>query len=354
VECKGKIMKSPQKQIKGRLIAFCNKGVIIQNQGKLLLYDFELNNPARLCTISISFLKQGLINFRLAERVLRTEIRAACVWRDRLYYSNNSALYSYDFNSQEHRIEINFRKGMRAPLSITVIYGIKGFDEQLCFGEYFSNENRESVKIWSLINGKWENVYEFPAKLIRHIHGIQIDQVRDCVYVLTGDNDNESIIWKAENNFKDIHPLIYGDQQSRTCQLCPREKDFIYVTDSEYEGNNIYQVKINDNTYVKEKISSIDGSVIYGFSDCENEELYFSTTVEPNKGGIYTDKVNVYRLSKNNDLELLISDKKDIWSAKYFQYGFATIKKGKNQLYVSFNGTTKFDGKTLLLNLKGH
>ena len=330
------------KIIKGHLVAQDDKYLYIQKKHKI--YKFDQIKEQYLFNIDIPIWKYILIKLRLCQRLLRTDIRAAIVYKDKLYYSLSGCLYRYDLMHGKQKKELTFRSGMRAPLGLTYIKNINGFDDQICFGEYFSNKEKYSVNIWSNRNGKWEVVYSFPERTVRHIHGIIADRYRDCVYILTGDNDKESAIWKAENNFGSVQKCIWGDQQSRCCVLQPRKDCIIYATDSEYEQNKLYMIDMKKgNESERRIICDLDGSVIHGYI-FDEDNLYFSTTVEPNKGGIHTNNVTVYRLDRYLKLNKIISDKKDGYNLKYFQYGFADIIKKNGMLYVNFVSTQKYDG----------
>lgn len=336
------------KIIKGHLITGDGSSLYIQRKNKIYKIDNAVEQ--HIIDISMPLWKNILINVRLFQRLLRTDIRTGIVCGNTFFYAFSGNLYSYHLVNHESRKELAFRNGMRAPLVFTDISGIKGFDDQVCFGEYFSNKDREAVNIWSNRGGKWEIVYSFPQNTIRHIHGIVTDQYRNCVYVLTGDNDAESAIWKAENNFENVNKLIWGDQQARCCVLQPRKDCIVYATDSEYEQNKVYKVAVRENGKTeREIVSNLSGSVIYGLVMEENK-MIFSTTVEPSKGGINTDRATVYELDDDLKLHKIISDRKDFFNPKFFQYGSANIARSAEGLCVSFTATKKYDGKIVVIN----
>ena len=264
--------------LRGHIVAGDSKALYIQRKNKI--YKRSQDNERYIFSISMPLWKRILIEIRLCQRLLRTDIRSAIICEGKLFYALSGCLYSYDFCNRKNKRELVFRSGMRAPLSFTSICGIKGCEDQICFGEYFSNNNREEVNIWSNRGGEWNVVYSFPKGSIRHIHGIVGDRYRNCVYVLTGDSDAESAIWKAENGFESVEKLISGDQQSRCCVLQPRKNCLVYATDSEYEQNKIYVVDFKGNGRTERiPIYDLEGSVIYGYV-LEEDKMYISTTVE--------------------------------------------------------------------------
>lgn len=330
------------------MIEACSKGKIWQVKDRIYL---ERNQEKDLLfRLKLPAWKKAAIWFRCMERLLRTGIRSSRLYKNRLYIGCNGYLLSYDFKTGQVRKEFEFRPGMRAPLMMEVISGVEGFSEQLCFGEYFVNQNRDAVRIWSLIDGAWEMSYEFKARAIRHIHGIKADTYRNQVYIMTGDSDKESGIWAARGNFKRIEPLISGDQQSRVCQLQVRKNGIVCVTDSEYSKNRIYNIQFVKGASGLDRIEigRLDGSVIYGCCDDENEALFFSTTVEPDKGGIHSDTAKLYKLDREMKLQCLFEAKKDLLPMKLFQYGYIRPVCYNGILYASVNGLQKYDGGTLI------
>lgn len=338
--------------IKGAMaIEACNKGRIWQMKDKIYLEQDQ--NRTLLFRMDLPVWKKVALRFRCMERLLRTEIRACRLYRNRLYAACSGYLLSYDFKTKQVKKELEFRAGMRAPLMLEVISNVKGFCEQLCFGEYFMNKNREAVRIWSLINDIWEMSYEFQAGDVRHIHGIKADPYRNQVYIMTGDSDEESAIWAAGDNFNKVEQLLFGDQQSRICQLQVRRNGIVCVTDSEKSTNRIYDIRFVTGAGDKRRLNrtelgSLDGSVIYGCCDDKNETMFFSTTVEPDKGGIHSDTAKLYRIDRDMKLHCMFEAKKDRLPMKLFQYGIIKPVCHNGVLYASVSGLQKYDGGTLV------
>lgn len=335
------------KQISGHLVTSDGKTLYIQKKRKI--YGIRDGAVSPVFRIQAPLWAGLLMGFRRCSRLFRLDIRAAAVAENKIYYAIRGNLLSYDLENRKHNTELTFRKGMSAPLGIAHIQDICGFDDQICLGEYFANPDREKVRIWSNSSGIWEVAYTFPPGSVRHIHGIVPDSYRNCVYILTGDSNNESGIWVAENNFKDVRILVGGNQQMRCCVLQPRKDAILYATDSEYETNRLYKMQLEgDRPISREILSEIDGSVIHGYV-FDKEMLYFSTTVEPDKGGIHSNKVNVYALDADMRLFKILSDEKDRLDPKLFQYGFADIIKCDGKLYIGFTATKHYDGIIIMM-----
>lgn len=327
---------------------------MLQQNEKIYYVDEQLSRPELLFRLKRSGIKAFLSKFgRLGQRAARGSIRAGIVFENVFYFSDYGVCYGYDFGKKELVTQQRHRPSMRSPLMYCAIEGIDGFDNQVCYGEYFGNEHRESVKIWHKVKGadSWSVAAAFKAGQIRHIHGIFTDKWRSCVYILTGDADEESAIWIAKDNFKNIEKLISGGQQARSCQIMANQEGFLYCTDSEYEQNALYDVVMKETGcwgYERKNIFCFDGSIIYGCAS--GEDFFFSTTVEPDKGGIKSEEVKCYYVNAcDKKVHEIFKAKKDILPAKLFQYGYARMAVSKNTIAISFCGVKKYDGRTIIL-----
>lgn len=347
--------------IKGNVICIYDKGYLLQLNDKVYYIDEHLGTKELLFKLKRSS-KKGIVSKlgRLGSRFTRSDVKAGAIFEDTLFFSDFGTCFAYNFNCRKLIPQHQHRTTMRSPLNYCVIEGIQsieGFDDQVCYGEYFDNSKRDSVSIWSRCKGavKWQIAFTFDAGTIRHIHGIFVDKWRKCVYILTGDKDDESAIWIAKNNFKNVYRLISGNQQARACQMMVNKHGFLYCTDSEYEENILYDVVIKDpgiTNYQRSLIKTFDSSIIYGCST--DNEFFFATTVEPNKGGIKSKYVHVYHVSGDRKVRKIITVKKDVLPMKLFQYGYARIVVRQDTVALSFCGVKKYDGKTIIIDRMKH
>ena len=88
--------------------------------------------------------------------------------------------------------------------------------ENIFWGEYFTNFNREPVNIYgSCDQGQtWKVVYTFSKGKINHIHSIIYDRFREGYWVLTGDREDECNIFFTNDEFKNLLPVIKGGQRA--------------------------------------------------------------------------------------------------------------------------------------------
>jgi len=335
---------------RSNLICFCTGGLIVQHYNKVFLMDNELSMSKYLFKLPLGLPYIIACRLRILERLFRLEIRDGIVNDNKFVFSLKGQMYCFDMSKQKLACVGKHRNGMRAPLKYTHIPGMSGFHEQVCYGEYFSNDDREEVFIWASNDMKtWKKVYRFPKNTIRHIHGIVPDIYNNCVYIMSGDYDNESAIWIAKNNFEHVEKMVGGAQKYRTCQMQALPKEIRYVTDSEYEENKLYSLKSKNKEIKLSELASIEGSVIYG--DANEQYFVFSTTVEPDKGGIKSKECHVYRCDARGKLEGLLCMQKDWLPMKLFQYGYVKIAINTDTAYLTVCGLKKHDGKLIKIEL---
>lgn len=317
-----------------------------------------------------SFIKRVLSQCRLMVRLFRFEPRTVIKIEDTKYlvsflggvYLLQKLNGSWILN-KEHQ----YRSGMNNPLQLVAINGIDTFQDGVVYGEYWGNPDKEAVRILRRdADGNWHVVYAFPENTITHIHSIVPDSIRNCVYILTGDSDQESGIWIAANDFKTVTPIVIGKQKFRSCIAFPAKEGLLYATDTPLEQNyiNLLYLDGQQKGEIKE-LHKIPGSCIYGTSIIKNglAQYVFSTTVEGDSRkrgyrallsrkpgpGIQTNEVKCLLLSEPEKLVELASFKKDMWPF-IFQFGSITFANGMSEcIYMSPISVQEFDGETMQL-----
>ena len=212
-------------------------------------------------------------------------------------------------------------------------------DSNIYFGEYFANVEKRAVNIYhSSDNGKtWNIVYTFKEGTINHIHGLFWDSYTNCIWVTTGDLDNECIIANTQDGFKTLNIIFRGGQKYRATNLFFYKDFIIYATDSQYIINSIY--KINRKDFQVDTLYHIQGSAIKGG---QNGNLaYFSTTVEPSK--INRDKYSHLWMTQDGLTWREIYKAKKDWLPAIFQFG--SIEFPKN--LTNKGGLIMFSGRAL-------
>lgn len=289
-------------------------------------------------------------------RLLRLGVRAAeYIDEDRIVLSVRNHLYEYDFSEKKLSDGYFVGEGVR-PLIFTIVKGIDGFENCICFGGYRANKDKEPIHIYKRITtDKWEVVYTFEQGTINHVHNIVADPYRDCLWVFTGDFDEASAIWKITDNFKTVECVLSNDQKYRGCVAFPVEEGLLYATDAPFAPNYIYLMKED---FSVEAICDIDGSCIYGC--LYGDKIALSTTVEPD--GRYNSKLNLLLSRKrgggikdmyshlyvgnlSEGFKEVYKEKKDCWPY-LFQFGVIRFPYGynsKGKLYFQPVATNKHD-----------
>lgn len=220
------------------------------------------------------------------------------------------------------------------------------------FGEYFQNMEKKAVNIYrSEDNGQnWYIAYTFDAGNINHIHGLFFDKYTNCIWVATGDRENECIIGYTEDEFKSFKEVFRGGQEYRTCQLFFYKDFIVFGTDTQYQQNVIK--KFDRQTLEITELQEVQGSVIKGGQ--VGDVAFISTTVEPSK--VNTDKYAHLWVTKDGlHWEERYKAKKD-WLPHIFQFGtfefpqYYGIEK-LERLYFSGRALKGLDGKTTYIDL---
>lgn len=101
--------------------------------------------------------------------------------------------------------------------------------ENVYWGEYWSNKDREAVTLWKSEDrgNTWKPVHVFAAGSVRHIHAVQYDSYMNAIWVATGDYDSESAIMYSTDGGKTFVTIGTGDQVWRTVSLI-FTKNYVY------------------------------------------------------------------------------------------------------------------------------
>lgn len=346
----------------------CNVGeyYISYRSGNLYFQKSFEEKAKKFFTLPLSNLKKVLIKIRILERLFRLEPRIAIAINDKeflLSYQGKILKLDLEGNSiQEHL----FRAGMNNPLSFCRCNG------NILYGDYFGNKFKEQVNIYQRnLNGEWKKVYSFLKKEIMHIHQICYDKFRECFWILTGDSDEESGIWKADLNFNKVENIFRGKQKYRSCFIMPSKEGITFVTDTPLEDNGIYYSKENENGEwsIPKKIYNMPGPCIYGAKTLDNNYL-MATSVEPDSSLPFTRYIftkNLGKGVKNRYTHIIYGNskegykeitrfKKDFYKMWLFQFGNCQIPniiiKNRDFIYLTPIALKKFDGKTLSISLK--
>lgn len=276
------------------LCSFCDGSLLIYRAGMFYLIASDRKHVLNQFILPMTWWKRMLSRFRLVERILHSEPRWAIPSGEAsAYVCYGNYVFNVDVYTSAFKVENLSVRGR--PLAVSRIEGMKGFDNSYIIGDYGLNPNREAVHIYQKRDGQeeWKITYTFKAGRIRHIHALVPDKKRNCIYILTGDEDRESGVFIAYNNFQKVVSMLEGKQSYRFCQAIPCDDSVFFLTDSPSEPNAIYAYYFGDN--LLHKVASIRGSCIYGF--VRGKTGFFSTTCEPDA---HADNAVDYWLSRKH------------------------------------------------------
>lgn len=192
------------------------------------------------------------------------------------------------------------------------------------YGEYRSNPERSPVRVWrgGPAADRWEAVDRFDG--VRHIHGVFRDPHEGCLWVATGDLNDECAVWRTDDGFGTRHRVFGGGQQRRVVQLLFRPEAVYFGSDAPDEPNHLYRYHRVDGTV--ERLQRVEGPVFHGFAS-PGGSLYFSTVCEPSRVNRNPDAV-VWRSTDGASWKRFASFRKDVWPMKLFQYGQVKFPDG--------------------------
>lgn len=227
----------------------------------------------RLCGTDTGWLDRWASGIRIFERVGRLGIHDLRVLED-------GALVGIVRGHIVHRQSAGgpFRPVYRLPRGSRPLRLCLHSAGMLYFGEYFSNPRREPVRVFGSPDGRqWEPVHTFPAGGIRHVHGVVYDRFRDGLWVLTGDEDEESGLWFTGDGFDTLELVVGGTQRARAVSVIPTEQGLIVPTDSPRIENAIQLLELPEARLTS--ICPLPGSAFHAL---ESAGLYLvSTVAEP-------------------------------------------------------------------------
>jgi len=345
---------------------FDGDSLITANDYKVFTMDLSFNEKL-LFKFRVGFISKVLNKFSLLYRLRRAGVGAAIQHRANYFLTFDRKLFRYN-PKVGLNVEHEFING-RGPLQYCNADGIEGFDDTVYFGEYFGNHARNSVDIYKrLTSGEWSVVFTFPKGVINHIHALVPDSYRNCIWILAGDFEHSASIWIASNDFKEVEPVVNGEQVYRACVAFPVEDGLVYATDTQLAQNSIQKMTMVDGVWKSKTIFEINGSCIYG---CEIKDYFvFSSSTEPapnpksflkglldNKPApvIKKNQSDVILCSKRDfSCSVLRTSQKDRYPYRLFQFGTIMFPAGKNNsnLLFTYNiGSVKNDLSTELIEL---
>ena len=346
---------------KDKLICFSDRFNLFSKGNYIYAQDIYSREIYDIGRIPLTKVKDMINRSRIMMRLARLEPRCGVFINSyQAVISGYGNIYLVDIINKRIEQEHKYRSYMSNPLSFTKVEDIEGFDDCILYGDYINDGRKSEIAIYQRLFYKrgWKVIYTFPMGRIKHIHTIIPCKERKCLYVLTGDSDEEFGIWEIRDCFRSVDLVIGGKQRYRTCVALPTEGGIIYATDAPDEENAVWFYSFLDKK--ETKIENIAGPCIYGKIH-NDKELFFSTSVEPDgtiKGlrswitykrgrGVIDNKSHIYKIDSAWNVQELFTGVKDFWPMKLFGYGTFQFSAGEGKIIVSGQAIKHFCGKSI-------
>jgi len=361
-------MKPVKSYRKIKPLFFSKYGLVMARRDGVYLLQAD-DSLKLLFTFPNKLINRLLDRIKLMFRLRRSGVYSSIGVGDDFYFSHRRFLYHYNISKGRLNRSKRFERG-RGPLQFTAIEKVPGFEDCVCYGEYFENAQLGMVHIYRCTDGgAWNVVHTFNVGSINHIHAIIPDQINQCVWILTGDFDGAACIWKATNDFQIFEEVVKGEQKYRACVAFPILGGLLYATDSQLERNSIRLLYRSSEGWLTKELFQINGSAIYG---CQLKDYYvFSTSTEPGEEksnwflnlidrkrgpGIVKNAADIILCDRKTfECTVLNSIEKDWYPYRLFQFGSIMFPNGKNEsnrLYAYSVGNRKYDLSTMVFNVE--
>lgn len=199
-------------------------------------------------------------------------------------------------------------------------------DGTIFFGEYTINlQHTNDTHLYrSTDNGRsFHVVLTFP-KTIRHIHFIKYDAYENCLWLGTGDADNESKLMRSEDNGETWTTIGEGSQQWRAIGVCLNESGLVWGTDAGSVPDQNHINYMDRKTHEMHAIAEVEGPC-HGSASFGDGRVFISTGVEG--GENEKDKMARLKEIKGEQIVDLYQLKKSIFPY-IMQYGVMRFPAG--------------------------
>lgn len=347
-------------EIESKYKLLCKTGerYVFYHRGRICISNSLKGTECQYISLPSGLIQKAMMKIRILERFARLEPRNAIPLNDfECLVSFQGQIIRVDLDGNMV-IEHKYRNTMNNPLSFCAE------NDRILYGEYFANLNHQEVRIFERgVNGNWNVLFTFPKGEVQHIHQIKYDQFRNCYWILTGDSDSESAIWKVSPDFISVEAVFRGKQKYRSCYLMPTDEGLYYATDTPLEENWIYFAEQQgDNFLEPKKYFKLAGPCIYGKS-LDNQNFIMATSVEPDPtlptyryyvtkklgAGVRDRRCTLVYGNPDIGFSEVASFEKDCHRMWLFQFGNMLFPNISNDEGIICTGQSlkKIDGKTI-------
>lgn len=334
----------PVPQLNGFTVEWAESGNYFLSRHNRIFHSVDLLPPfTKVATVSVPLWKRTVAVSRLAQRLLRFFITNV------IPLKNGELFVTFDrYVGIVRDGKYQELKGLVRPCRVLRSACAADNSENIFFGEYLANDERDVIRIYRYSSGKdnLEVVHTFPRGSIKHVHGLYFDQLTNFIYCLTGDNETECQILRSDDGFKTISVVGSGDETWRAVSLLFDMDKLYYGTDAEFRTNNIFSV--DRKTLLRNDLGKVTGTVFY--SKRVGDDLFFTTTAE-NAPSQIENVAAIWQVSGEDMCEEIVKFEKDWWHPTLFGFGtihFPAVNNLRNELYFTVVGV-KQDDKTFRL-----
>ena len=320
------------------MVHWAEKDLFIAHKGTTITYILNgRKHEIKMPDQDLKWKRLFLIS-RKARRLSRLDKAMIVPTEDGFVFVRLGEIYSYSINNSEWKradVSLNCRNPMYNAL-MTCPSGIY-------LGEY-GNANGIGKRILrSLDEGKtWTTVYQFSPESIRHIHCVAWDPYEKCVWVFTGDSDNECRVLKADPDFEKVTEIGSGSQKWRACHALFTPETVEWFMDCPLEEVHLIRYHRGKNEIEIDK--SFHGPVWFA----HKYDNYALAASAQEIGPSHKDKkLHLYRSDDMKTWHEIATFEHDGWPKKYFRFGTMTFSRGCLP-FISCEGVRGLDGKSFL------
>lgn len=351
-----------------------NERMLICNKKcQLLVHEVEKDTFEIIGSLPLSFQEKCFMRMNLSARAFRLVNFTSCpIDSTRILVAYRSVAYLVDLAKKRIDQQFIIDKGKRPLFFCNVKSGSNSTPPGVYYGDYCSNPDKNPISVYYIDPVSFEKkvVYTFGKGMINHVHNIVYDEGRDSIWIFTGDFGDAAAIWRTNDGFKTVECILKGNQDYRADVATIYKEDIWYATDAPFAPNHLMRISENENGWKLEKVSAINGPVIYGGR--MGDSLIFSTDVESD--GIYKNRLDELTSRKRGkgikdyyaylyafdlkirELKIIYKCKKDCLPFVIFQFGAIMFPKGDCDGHVipAFHvALNKHQLKTLMIKNNG-
>ena len=317
--------------------AYADLGLICSRKNGLFLIK-DLANPRMepIASIPWKFLQQ-LAHIRLLDRYLKFSILQVHKTQELGYLASTG--HSWWHISYDGAVSNVAHFPNTQPMKRGICESKTGITY---VAEYLSNQERNPVRIFRSTNlEQFDVAWEFGSKSIRHIHALIVDpEMKNRIWVLTGDWDNESGFFFTDDDFGSLQCYLMRGQQTRATDVILRDGSLYWGMDSPSKTSFILRAS-KDQPDIIEELCELPGPAYY-MGQNQAGGMYLATTVERGPG--VKDKVgHMFGTKPDGSWEEIMTAKKD-----YFpQFGIFYFPRGvlpENFVVFSQRALKPFEG----------